>query len=88
MLVAHPTYGNKCSTSEDISDSPLGLILNLQGHQQNRSLGIDPIWSVELYYPHDNIFESHSCDEYRTSNALNVCHELVSIGDCASKLVY
>ena len=35
--------------------------------------------SVELYYPHDNTIGSHSCDEYRISKELNVCHKLVSI---------
>ena len=41
----------------------LRLILNLQGHQQNRSLGMDPVGSVELYHPHDNAVDNHSCDE-------------------------
>ena len=55
----------------------LRLILSLQGHhqghQQNWSLGTDPICSVVLYFPHYNIVDSHSCDQYRISNELNVC---------------
>ena len=50
----------------------LMLILNLQGCQQSLSLEIDPIYNVELYYPHDNIVDSYLCEP-------SVCHKLLSI---------
>ena len=39
------------------------LILSPQGHQQNLSLGINPIDNAEPCYPHDNIVGSRLCDE-------------------------
>ena len=39
LLLAHPTHGDKCSTSENTKDSPLQLILNLPGLHQNQSFG-------------------------------------------------
>ena len=62
--------------------STLRLISSLQGHQQNLSFGTNPICSVELYYPLDNIDDDHTCDEcdeFWISNVLNVCHKLVSM---------
>ena len=48
-------------------------------HQQTMSLGTDPICIVRLYYPHDNVVDTHLCDECKKSNELSVCHKLLSI---------
>ena len=55
------------------------LILNLQSHQQNMSLGTDPICSVGLYFPHNNIANIHLYDQCTRSHAPSVCHKLLSI---------
>ena len=55
------------------------LIVSPQGHQQNLSLGTDPIDNAEPCFPHDNIVGSHLCDECMTSNELSGCHKLPSI---------
>ena len=67
-----PTCGNKSSTSKRYIGILLRLILNLPGFQQSLSLGINPIFDVELCFPHDNIVDSHSCDECKKSNELSV----------------
>ena len=70
---------NKCSTSKGFVIYHLRLILNLPSLQQSLSLGINPVCNVEPCYPHDNIVDSHSCDESKTSNELSVSHRLWAI---------
>ena len=55
------------------------VIWCLQDLQQNLSLGINPIDNAELCFPHDNIFDSPSCDACRKSDVQSVCHKLLSI---------
>ena len=67
MLLAHPTYGNKCSDFQRYIGFLPRMILNLPGLQQNLSLEIDPICNVELYYQYDNTVDSCVCDECKKS---------------------
>ena len=55
---------------------PPEVDLSLQGLLQNRSLEIILICIVVLHFPHDNIVWIHSCER---SNALSVCHKLLTI---------
>ena len=62
-----------------IHTTHLRLILGPQGHQQDLSLGINPVDSAEPCNPHDDIVGGHLCDECTKSNELNVCHKFLSI---------
>ena len=55
------------------------LTSSLQGLLPNQSLETIFICNVELCFPHKNIACIHMCDECTRSNALNVCHVLLSI---------
>ena len=57
----------------------LSLILNLQGHWQNLSLGINPIDNAEPCFLYDKVAGSHLCDECMKSNEPRVSHKLPSI---------
>ena len=61
------------------------LILKLPSLQQNRRLETVPTCIVEMYYPHDNIVDSHVCDKCRKSNELSGSCPL---SDWSSKFVY
>ena len=50
-----------------------------QGLLQNQSVEIILVCIVVLCSPHNNIACIHMCDEYKISNAPNVCHKLLSI---------
>ena len=56
-----------------------GCLSSPQSHQQNLSLGTDPIDNAEPCYTHDNIVGSHLCDECMKSILLSVGHKLLSI---------
>ena len=45
--------------------------MKLEGHQQNLSLGMNPIDNAEPCYPHDNMVGSQ-CDECMKSNEHSV----------------
>ena len=79
LFLAHPTNRNKCSTSKDTQDSHPRLILNPHSHQQNLSLGINPIDNAAPYHPHGNIVCDHSCDECTRAREPCVRHKLWSI---------
>ena len=57
----------------------LKLILSPQGRQQNLSVETDTIDTADPCYPHDNIVESHLCDECMNFMLSSVCHTLLSI---------
>ena len=57
----------------------LTLTSSPQGLLQNQSLEIILVCIVVLCSPHNNIACIHMCDEYKISNAPNVCHKLSSI---------
>ena len=57
----------------------LMLTSSLQGLLRNESLETILICNVVLCFPHNNIACIHMCDECKRSNALNVCHMLLSI---------
>ena len=67
LFLAHPTYGNKCSTSGKYTRFPSRLIWSLHGRPQSLSLGINPIDNAEPCFLHDNIVCGHSCDDCRLS---------------------
>ena len=48
------------------------LISSPQGRKQSLSLGINPIDNAVPCVPHDNIDDSHLCDDYRDQQV--VCH--------------
>ena len=55
FLLAHPTFGNKWSTSKDILDPPWCWFLIFKVRQQNLSLGKKPMDNAEPCYTHDNL---------------------------------
>ena len=55
------------------------LILIPQRHQQSLSLGTNPVCNAVPRFPHDNIVESKSCDEFWKSALLIICHTPESI---------
>ena len=82
LLLAHPTDGDKCSTSEDTQDCPWGWFrqgLQLQGRQQSLSLGTIPIDNVVLHFPRDNSDGSLLYDECMKLILLIVCRKPESI---------
>ena len=63
-------------------------IFSVQGPQQSESLGIIPLHCVVLYYPHDNIVDSHSCDECTRSNEPSVrSHALIHFVTARASLI-
>ena len=58
---------------------PPKSILSPHGHQQNLSLGINPVDNAEPCCPHDNVDGSHISDECMMLILENVCHKLVPI---------
>ena len=91
LLLAHPTSGSKCMTFTYAQCSTWGifwvtiikftrkLISSLQGHQQNLSLGTDPIDNAGPCYPRGNVDVSLLCDECMKLILPVVGHKLVSI---------
>ena len=72
-LLAQMSGFRKCTEFHLIStSSPQGLL-------QNQSLQIILVCIAVLRSPHNNIACIHMCDEYKISNAPNVCHKLLSI---------
>ena len=59
--------------------SPPDADLSLQGPLQNENLETVPVCIVWQCFPHDNIVCIHLCDEFKRSNAQNVCHKLQSM---------
>ena len=45
----------------------LRLILSPQDCQQSLSLGTNPVCNALRHFPHDNVDDSHSCDEEKKS---------------------
>ena len=76
LRLAYPTYGNKCSTSEDTCDSPK---VDSESSSSPAMSEINPIDNAEACFPHGNIVCHHSYDACKRSNEPSGCLKLESI---------
>ena len=76
LRLAYPTYRNKCSTSEDTSDSPE---VDSESSSSPAMSEINPIDNAEPCFPHGNIVCHHSYDACKRSNEPSGCLKLESI---------
>ena len=80
LFLTHPTYGNKCMTSEYAQCSSRSDFESSRSHRKNLSLETTvPVCNVWQYYPHSNIVCIHIYDECKKSIDSSVCHRLWSI---------
>ena len=79
LFLAHPTYWNKCMTSENAQCSSRSGFQIFKISREIRVLKQSQSAFVWQYYPHDNIVYIHMYDEYMKSIDSGVCHRPWSI---------